>query len=817
MMVGLRRETGLITLRTHLLLLLVATAGGAVPLELDSLEQPVSIAGAWRFHPGDDPAWARPDFDDEDWAEIEVPVPWGRQGYPDVGMAWYRRTVRLRLSDEALDDLRLAVSLGAVASSYELYAGGRLLGGAGALPPRPRLAYDQQRILPIPRRALAADGRLVLALRVYRAPEHGASAGGPTSGNFLLGPIEVLTEHAIRHRLPQLILTWLFLAVGLFHLNLYRRRPQQRVYLWFGLFALNNAAFIFLRSQWRFALGDDFALLKEAEYVARFLLPVLAIQFFWTLFDKPIGRWLRAYQLSHVALAVVVATPGLGLNLLAVRWWELWVAPLLAFCLGMILLRALRGDPDARTIAVGAVVLGLTFASDILAGRGVVNLPFLSAYGFAACVLSMATSLANRFSRVHQQLDALRQDLEARVEQRTHQLAAAKSAAEAANRAKSEFLANMSHEIRTPMTSIIGMAELLGKDGLTPAQEHCLKTITTSADALLRLVDDILDFSRIEAGGMTLERERFRPAALVDDVVRLLEPSAEVKGLVLSVELAADLPPWVEGDPNRLRQVLINLVGNAIKFTDRGRVRIAASRLAAEDGWLRFVVEDTGIGIEPRVQEALFDPFTQADGSASRRFGGTGLGLAISRRIVELAGGRIGVDSVVGEGSTFWLEVPLPPVAAPPEEAPQPPAPLWTPEDPRPQPRVLLAEDNPVNQLLTVRQLESLGCRPTAVENGRQVLDALDEHRFDLVLMDCQMPELDGYEATRSLRRREVDGQHLPVIALTAHALPEHRQRCFEAGMDDFLAKPFHIAELATILARWLPPRSVVAVPARGS
>ena len=782
----------------------------------------------WSFRTGPDTSGRA-----SDWGEVSLESTW-----PDLeltgyeGVVWFRRTFR-----PEPDRLWDAIVVGPARHGwYRIHVDGQLVGQVGSA--FHTLPYPAPHLFPVDLHPEGTSVVLEFHRQGWASDALGAELdfleGGVVVGDSaaLADQLELGRKRRLMGDLLPLLLTVLFLVVGIYHVELYLHQRKERPNLWFGLATLALAGNSIIYTAWVAETTGWLSIPFRLNEAFGHLATAFLIQFLWEVLDRPIERILRWYQWSHVAIAAALLTIPFEWVYVSTPFRTPWAVPILLFAAWTLFREAYRGHPEARVIAVGGGIFIFTVALDTLAS-GSLGLPAgLPSLGFVAILFAMGLSLSRRFSRVHNEWGELREALEEKVRLRTSQLAEAMNKVRIASEAKSEFLANMSHELRTPLNSVIGFSELaLRKQGssLSEDDRRAFQRIQSSGQHLLGLVNKVLDISAIEAGRFDIELQETDLASLVHASVDEMRHAAEAKGLSLTVRCTQSLEP-IKTDPLRVKQILINLLGNAIKFTDAGGVEVRLSR--TEQGPVTLEVTDSGIGVPADRLQAIFEPFEQISGHKEGLKEGTGLGLTICKAVCGLLGAELEVASTLGEGSAFRVTFPAEEEASDDREeilmvpglevdsAGTPEAPPTLPEDwasedrnavktqreaadGGPGLRILVVDDNISNRVLSAEMLHLLGHRVDFADDGQMALDTFDPDLHGLVLMDCQMPVMDGYQAASELRRRYPQEPRTPIIALTAHAMRGDRERCLAAGMDDYLSKPLQLSALEEMVERW--------------
>lgn len=636
------------------------------------------------------------------------------------------------------------------------------------------------------------------------------------SGGFTI-PIELglapaLTAYTRTRQLTEAFLLGAVLLMSCYFFGLFFSRPVDRAPLWFALCCLATFARILLtgdRLVMQLPINPDWAILLRSEYLSFNLANAAALLYLHQLFENESNKKIRNILLIAIAC---IAAPALALppaifthTLLPA---QITIVLTLVFAYYVSVKAMLHRREGAQAIFLGFVLLSFTVINDILYNQFLIGPGYITPYGVFCLVLTHSVALSRRLAAGFKQTENLKENLEVQVELRTVELKEAIAVAQQATAAKSAFFAMMTHELRTPLNGIIGMSNILKLTPLNTEQEKYLGIIHTSGSNLMSVINDILDFSVIDAGKFSLNKTAFPLPECLDEVMALGKTLLKDKNVKLTMApLPSDFPVKIFSDQARIRQALLNLVSNAVKFTEKGYIHLNCSVLekSATKVTVEFSVEDTGIGISEEDQQNLFKPYTQADQTISRRYGGTGLGLVISSRIIEALGGNIFVSSLPDKGSCFFftLQFDIPgadEITA--TTALNPPVEIGNEFANRYPLRLLVAEDDVVNQVVITESLRVLGYKATMAENGQEAIEYIERERFDLILMDMQMPEVSGIEATERIRKMP-NGKSLIIIALTADSSMENQRRCFDAGMDDFLMKPFNLASLQNALMKW--------------
>ncbi|MFT6909151.1 MAG: signal transduction histidine kinase/CheY-like chemotaxis protein [Oleiphilaceae bacterium] len=680
-----------------------------------------------------------------------------------------------------------------MSGSYNLFVNGELIASNGVVTATRETMTPQYLPITVSYQSDTDSLEIILQVANFYHREGGA-----------WNPIEIGLEQQIKKIRENALSIDLFLCgaifiMGIYYLGLYLYRREERASLMFSICCMLVAFRSLLTGELYLPSifpGIDWDLLIQIDYLSFYMIALFFVAYIHMLFPRLYSKsLLSSYVVICILLSITAVVFPVNIFTQFIPAFRILTVIFGIYSICILILAVLKKTQGSVTFLAGSIFLLLALISEIAYQQGLIDYYFFfsSDVGYIVFICSQSLLLMMRYT------DAFNE---------TERLLASVNRAESATQAKSKFLAKMSHEIRTPMNGILGVVQLLGKTRLTQLQKNYLKIIDDSGALLLNIINDILDLSKIEAGKMTLEEISFNLEDLTQGVLSLYRAQANQKSVILSLEYDANLNRFFIGDSIRLNQVLLNLINNAIKFTEQGTVTIqinSTTSTPTEVG-LEIKVKDSGIGIEPDVLETLFDSFKQADESTTRKFGGTGLGLAISKQIIELMNGSISAQSKPQIGSTFTVSLNL----KRDESNHKKELIVYDNEDREATTEVklighiLIVDDSDINRIIAQHMLEGFGLTVSNAENGQDALHQLQKNTFDLILMDCEMPIMDGYEATIAIRTIQSHKMRTPIVALTADAFEENRKKCEEAGMDDFLSKPIMEELLFKILKKWM-------------
>lgn len=678
-------------------------------------------------------------------------------------------------------------------SSYNLFVNGELISSNGVVAKNREKMTPQY--MPLTASYYADTDSLAVVLQVANFYHAEGGAWYPIE----IGLEQQITKVREGNLAINLFLSGGIFIMGIYYLSLYSFRRKENSSLLFSIFCLLMAFRSLLTGELYLLSifpGTDWALLVQLDYLSFYLGVLFFAAFIHVLFPLLYSKYfLNGYIAICILFSLTVIVFPVNIFTQYIPIFRILTVIFAMYTSYILIVAVVQKIQGAKILLAGGVFLFLSIISDVVYQQSLLDHYFFfrSDFGYIVFICSQSFLLMMRYTNAFNQ---------------TEQLLASVERAESATLAKSQFLAKMSHEIRTPLNGILGVVQLLGKTKLSQLQKNYLKLVDDSSESLLNIINDILDLSKVEAGKMTLEEKSFNLETLIQGVISLYDSQASQKSVRLSLVYDASLAKFFIGDPNRLNQVLLNLINNAIKFTDHGAVNIhvTGTQLTSTRTCLEIKVNDSGIGILPDVLETLFDPFKQADESTTRKYGGTGLGLAISKQIIDLMGGSISAQSEPQVGSSFIvlltlkrdeiLEQEESVVADYTEDAVTTAAKLLG--------HVLVVDDSEINRIIAQHMLEDFGLTVAIAENGQEALEQLQIQTFDLILMDCEMPIMDGYEASKKIRNMQSCKERTPIVALTADAFDENQKKCKEAGMDGFLSKPIMQSRLLGVAQRWI-------------